>query len=59
MVTYETAMKAGQYPVVAHGTSAEATKAKDTLSTLKPTQVTDHSNLLGKRRPVDGIVRWG
>ena len=42
IVTYETAIKAGQYLVVAHGTSAEADKAKDILSTLKPTDLTDH-----------------
>jgi uncharacterized membrane protein len=41
IVTYETAIRAGQYLVVAHGTSAEAAKAKNILSTLKPTQVTD------------------
>ena len=35
-------MKAGQYLVVAHGTSADAAKAKDILSTLKPTQLADH-----------------
>jgi uncharacterized membrane protein len=43
VVTYETAIKAGQYLVVAHGTSAEAAKARNILSTLKPTNVTDHS----------------
>jgi hypothetical protein len=43
IVTYETAIKAGQYLVVAHGTSAEAAKARTTLSLLKPTQVTDHA----------------
>ena len=42
IVTYETAMKAGQYLVVAHGTSAEAAKARNILSTLKPTDLTDH-----------------
>src|SRR5580693_3489266 len=42
IVTYETAIKAGQYLVVAHGTAAETAKAKDILSTLKPTHVTDH-----------------
>src|SRR5271168_2326093 len=42
IVTYETALKAGQYLVVAHGTSAEAAKAKNILSTLKPTDLTDH-----------------
>lgn len=42
IVTYETAIKAGQYMVVAHGTAAETAKARDILTTLKPTQVTDH-----------------
>jgi hypothetical protein len=42
IVTYETAIKAGEYLVVAHGTSAEAAKAKNILSTLKPTDLTDH-----------------
>jgi hypothetical protein len=42
IVTYETAIKAGEYVVVAHGTSDEAAKAKNILSTLKPAGVTDH-----------------
>ncbi|MGA2889727.1 MAG: general stress protein [Terracidiphilus sp.] len=42
IVTYETALKAGQYLVVAHGTSADVAKARNILSTLKPTDVTDH-----------------
>jgi uncharacterized membrane protein len=42
VVTYETAIKAGQYLVVANGTSAEASKARNILSTLKPTDLTDH-----------------
>jgi len=42
IVIYETAIKAGEYLVVAHGTSAEAAKAQNILSTLKPTQVADH-----------------
>jgi hypothetical protein len=42
IVTYETAIKAGEYLVVAHGTSAEAAKARNILGTLKPIQVTDH-----------------
>ncbi|MGB9233260.1 MAG: general stress protein [Terriglobales bacterium] len=42
IVTYETAIKAGQYLVVAHGTSAETAKARNILSTLRPTNVTDH-----------------
>jgi hypothetical protein len=42
IVTYETALKAGQYLVVAHGTSAEAAEARAILSTLKPSDLTDH-----------------
>jgi hypothetical protein len=42
IVTYETALKAGQFLVVAHGTSAETAKAKDILGTVKAAQVTDH-----------------
>jgi hypothetical protein len=42
IVTYETALKAGKYLVVAHGTSAEAAKARNILSTLKPADLTDH-----------------
>src|ERR1700689_3989591 len=36
IVAYEAAIKAGQYLVVAHGTSAEAAKAREILSKLKP-----------------------
>ena len=42
IVNYETALKAGEYLVVAHGTSADAAKARNILSTLKPTDLTDH-----------------
>jgi hypothetical protein len=42
VLTYDTAVKAGQYLVVAHGTAADAAKAKNILSTLKPINVTDH-----------------
>jgi hypothetical protein len=42
IVTYETAIKAGEYVLVAHGSAVEAAKARDVLSTLKPTHVTDH-----------------
>ena len=42
VVTYETAVKAGEYLAVAHGTADEAARAKNILSTLKPTGVTDH-----------------
>ena len=42
IVTYETAIKAGEYLVVAHGTSAEAVKAKNILGSLKPSNLVDH-----------------
>ncbi len=42
IVTYDTAIKAGKYLVIAHGTSDGAAKAKNILSTLKPTDETDH-----------------
>jgi hypothetical protein len=42
IVTYETAIKAGQYLIVAHGTSTEAAKAKNILSTSKSTGLVDH-----------------
>jgi hypothetical protein len=42
VVIYEAAVKAGKYVVVAHGTSAEAAKAREILNTSKPAQVTDH-----------------
>jgi uncharacterized membrane protein len=42
IVTYETAIKAGEYLVVAHGTAEEAAKAKNILGTLKPANLTDH-----------------
>jgi hypothetical protein len=42
IVNYETAIKAGEYLVVAHGTAEEAAKAKSILSTLKPTDLNEH-----------------
>jgi hypothetical protein len=42
IVTYEATIKAGQYLVVAHGTSAEAAQARSMLSTWKPADLTDH-----------------
>ena len=42
IVTYDTAIKAGKYLVVAHGTADEAARAKNILSTLRPNNVTDH-----------------
>ncbi|MGA3068224.1 MAG: general stress protein [Tepidisphaeraceae bacterium] len=42
ILTYETAIKAGQFLVVAHGNSDEVAKAKSILSKSKPTQLNDH-----------------
>jgi len=42
IVTYEAAIKAGQYLVVAHGNSAESAQARNILSASKSTKVTDH-----------------
>jgi uncharacterized membrane protein len=42
IVMYETAIKAGNYVVVAHGTADEAAKARNILSTLKPSGLTEH-----------------
>jgi uncharacterized membrane protein len=43
IVIYESAVKAGKYVVVAHGTSQDVAKAKDIMSTLKPSKLTDHT----------------
>src|SRR5579871_4414945 len=43
ILTYETALKAGEYLVVAHGTAAEAARARGILSASKPADLTDHS----------------
>ena len=42
IVTYETAIKAAEYLVVAHGTSDDAVKAKNILSSWKPSNLVDH-----------------
>jgi hypothetical protein len=42
IVTYEAAIKAGQYLVVVHGSSAEAAKARTILGKLKPLHLADH-----------------
>jgi uncharacterized membrane protein len=42
IVTYEAAIKAGEYLVVAHGTSADADKAREILRKLKPLHLADH-----------------
>ena len=42
VVTYEADVKAGKYVVVAHGTAADAAKAREILDASEPVQVTDH-----------------
>ena len=42
IVEYESAVKAGNFVVVAHGTADEAAKAKSILSTWKPSSLSDH-----------------
>jgi uncharacterized membrane protein len=42
IVLYESAVKAGKYVVVAHGTAQDVAKARDIMSTLKPSGLTDH-----------------
>jgi uncharacterized membrane protein len=42
IVEYESAVKAGNFVVVAHGTADEADRAKNILNTWKPSSLTDH-----------------
>jgi hypothetical protein len=42
IVQYESAVKAGKYVVVAHGTAQDVAKGRDIMSTLKPSGLTDH-----------------
>jgi uncharacterized membrane protein len=42
IVQYESAVKAGKYVVVAHGTAQDVARARDIMSTLKPSGLTDH-----------------
>jgi len=42
IVQYESAVKAGKFVVVAHGTAEDVAKATNILSTLKPTGLNDH-----------------
>lgn len=41
-MTYESAVKTGKYVLVAHGTADEVAKAKDIMSTLKASGMSDH-----------------
>jgi Heat induced stress protein YflT domain len=43
VLKYETAMKADKYLLVAHGTAAEAARAKDILRTTGPSQLDQHT----------------
>jgi len=51
IVTYETALKAGKYLVVVHGTADETAKARTVLSALKPVHLGD-----GVLEPATGAV---
>jgi uncharacterized membrane protein len=42
IVEYESALKAGKFVVVAHGTAEGVAKARDIMSKLKPSGLTDH-----------------
>jgi len=42
ILKYEESVKAGQYLVVAHGSAADAEKAKAILAGTKPEEVTAH-----------------
>jgi hypothetical protein len=42
IVEYESALKVGKYVVVAHGMAEDVARAKNILSTLKPTDLKDH-----------------
>jgi hypothetical protein len=42
IVEYENALKAGKYVVVAHGTAEDVAKARNIMSTLKPSGLNDH-----------------
>jgi len=43
VLKYETAIKADKYLLVAHGTAAEAVKARDILSTTGPSEMDQHT----------------
>ncbi|HTS19178.1 MAG TPA: general stress protein [Verrucomicrobiae bacterium] len=43
VLRYETAIKANKYLLVAHGTAAEITRARDILKTTKPAQLDEHA----------------
>jgi hypothetical protein len=42
VLKYETAVKADKFLLVAHGTASETAKAKDILSTTRPTELNQH-----------------
>lgn len=43
IVEYESALKAGKYVVVAHGTADDVAKARNIMSTLKPIGLKEHT----------------
>jgi len=49
IVTYDTALKADKFLVVAHGTASEVAKARDIIQTTNPAEVNLHSSLSGTR----------
>ena len=49
VLKYDTAIKAGKFLLVAHGTAAEAAKAKDILGTTAPSELNQHALEAGKQ----------
>lgn len=49
IVTYDTALKADKFLVVAHGTASEVAKAREIILTTDPAEVDMHSKLSGTR----------
>ena len=49
ILSYETAIKANKYLLVAHGTEAEVAKAKEILKTTKPAQLDEHALTAAKQ----------
>ena len=43
VLKYETAIKADKFLLVAHGTAAEAAKAKEILTTTRPSELNQHT----------------
>jgi hypothetical protein len=43
IVEYESALKAGKFVVVAHGTVEEVAKARNVMNTLRPADLKEHT----------------